>query len=133
MKYILDGNEKDVANVIREQRIRVGRGLISFSPISECGLITEDDARKAMDEKFAELTTSVEEKDELIASLTTERDSLAARVAELEMPTADNKELPADDLKELPTEDSKDSEAPDDNTVNAEEKKRGRPSTRKTE
>lgn len=26
MKYILDGNEKDVTNVIKEQRVRMGRG-----------------------------------------------------------------------------------------------------------
>ena len=29
MKYILDGNEKDVTNVIKEQRVRMGRGVIS--------------------------------------------------------------------------------------------------------
>lgn len=149
MKYILDGNEKDVANVIREQRIRTGRGLISFTPISECGLITKEDARKAMDEKLTELTASVEEneslksqisgfelnmkeKDALITSLTAERDGLQARISELEA-VADNKELPAGDSKELPAEDSKELETFDDKTINVEEKKRGRPATRKTE
>lgn len=149
MKYILDGNEKDVTNVIKEQRIRMGRGVISFTPISECGLITEEDARKAMDEKLTELTASVEEneslksqisgfelnmkeKDALIASLTTERDGLQARISELEA-VANNKELPAGDSKELPAEDSKTLETSDDKTINVEEKKRGRPATRKTE
>lgn len=149
MKYILDGNEKDVTNVIREQRIRVGRGLISFTPISECGLITEEDVRKAMDEKLAELAASVEkneglksqisgfelsmkEKDALIASLTAECDGLQARISELEA-VADKKELPAGDSKELPAEDSKELETSDDKTINVEEKKRGRPATRKTE
>lgn len=149
MKYILDGNEKDVANVIREQRIRTGRGLISFTPISESGFITEEDARKTMEEKFAELTASVEEneslksqvscfdldikeKDALVASLTTERDGLQARVLELEA-IADKKELPAGDSKGLPAVDSKETETSDDKTVNVEEEKRGRPATRKTE
>ena len=149
MKYILDGNEKDVANVIREQRIRTGRGLISFTPISECGLITKEDARKAMDEKLTELTASVEEneslksqisgfelnmkeKDALIASLTAERDGLQSRISELEA-VADKKELPTGDSKELPAEDSKTLETSDDKTINVEEKKRGRPATRKTE
>ena len=149
MKYILDGNEKDVANVIREQRIRTGRGLISFTPISECGLITKEDARKAMDEKLTELTASVEqneslksqisgfelnmkEKDALIASLTAERDGLQSRISELEA-VADKKELPAGDSKELPAEDSKELATSDDKTINVEEKKRGRPATRKTE
>jgi hypothetical protein len=149
MKYILDGNEKDVTNVIKEQRIRIGRGLISFTPISECGLITKEDARKAMDEKLTELTASVEEneslksqisgfelnmkeKDALIASLTAERDGLQSRISELEA-VADKKELPAGDSKELPAEDSKELATSDDKTINVEEKKRGRPATRKTE
>lgn len=147
--YILDGNEKDVTNVIKEQRVRMGRGVISFTPISKCGLITKEDARKAMDEKLTELTASVEEneslksqisgfelnmkeKDALIASLTAERDGLQARISELEA-VADNKELPAGDSKELPAEDSKTLETSDDKTINVEEKKRGRPATRKTE
>lgn len=149
MKYILDGNEKDVTNVIKEQRIRIGRGLISFTPISECGLITKEDARKVMDEKLTELTSSVEEnkslksqisdfelnmkeKDALIASLTAECDGLQARISELEA-VADKKELPTGDSKELPTEDSKELATLDDKNVNVEEKKRGRPATRKTE
>ena len=149
MKYILDGNEKDVTNVIKEQRIRIGRGLISFTPISECGLITEEDARKAMDEKLAELAASVEEnqslklqiadfelnikeKDALIASLTTERDKLQAGATECEG-MKDKKELSVSDSKNLTTEESKGSVTSDDKTVNVEEKKRGRPVTRKTE
>lgn len=149
MKYILDGNEKDVTNVIKEQRVRMGRGVISLTPISKCGLITKEDARKAMDEKLTELTASVEEneslksqisgfelnmkeKDALIASLTAERDGLQSRISELEA-VADKKELPAGDSKELPAEDSKELATSDDKTINVEEKKRGRPATRKTE
>lgn len=43
------------------------------------------------------------------------------------------KELPTGDSKELPAEDSKTLETSDDKTINVEEKKRGRPATRKTE
>ena len=49
MDYILRGNDKDVANVLKEQRIRIGRGVVSFTPISECGLVTEEDARKTLE------------------------------------------------------------------------------------
>lgn len=35
MKYILEGNEKAVQSVIRENRIRVGRGLIKFTPYAD--------------------------------------------------------------------------------------------------
>ncbi|WP_270438296.1 hypothetical protein [Bacteroides bouchesdurhonensis] len=115
MDYILRGNNKDVANVLKEQRIRMGRGVVSFTPISECGLVTEEDARKTLadklaekDEKISGLIASITEKDNSIAELTTERDSMKARIAELEVSAiTDDKNLPADDSKELPAEDTK--------------------------
>ncbi len=39
MDYILRGNDKDVTNVLKEQRIRINRGMIQLIPISECGLV----------------------------------------------------------------------------------------------
>ena len=115
MDYILRGNNKDVANVLKEQRIRIGRGVVSFTPISECGLVTEEDARKTLadklaekDEKISGLIASITEKDNSIAELTTERDSMKARIAELEVSAiTDDKNLLADDSKELPAEDTK--------------------------
>lgn len=138
MDYILRGNEKDVANVIKEQRIRVGRGVISITPISECGLVREEDARKtledrlaAKDAKISELTTSLAEKDRIISTLTMECDGMKARIAELETPAIDdNTNLPAYDLKELPAGDSKelDIAAIDEKTISpADVKKPGRP------
>ena len=35
MKYILEGNEKAVQSVIRENRIRVNRGMIKFTPYAD--------------------------------------------------------------------------------------------------
>ena len=35
MKYILEGNDSDVAKIVRENRIRVERGLVSFTPFNE--------------------------------------------------------------------------------------------------
>lgn len=115
MDYILRGNNKDVANVLKEQRIRMGRGVVSFTPISECGLVTEEDARKTLadklaekDEKISGLIASITEKDNSIAELTTERDSMKACIAELEVSAiTDDKNLLADDSKELPAEDTK--------------------------
>ena len=49
MDYILRGNDKDVTNVLKEQRIRISRGVIKLIPISECGLVTEEDARKTLE------------------------------------------------------------------------------------
>lgn len=133
MDYILRGNDKDVANVLKEQRIRMGRGVISFTPISECGLITEEDARKTLDDKLAEkdekigeLTASITEKDNSITELITERDSMKARIAELEASaTTDDKNLPAaGDSKDLPAEDTKGVDAIDNKDLPpADEKK----------
>ena len=132
MDYILRGNDKDVSNVLKEQRIRIGRGVVSFTPISECGLITEEDARKTLeclrtkkDAKIGELTESIMEKDKAIVELTDERDTMKARIAELEaLVPSDNKNLPAADSKELPAGDAKEVTVVDDKTVSVEDEKK---------
>lgn len=109
MRYILEGNEKELGRVLREQRVRVGRGLIKITPISGT-LVSQEDA-------------SLAEKDELIASLTGECDTLKVRVAELEaglskdaaMPETDNKEVEAEDNKDLDIADGK--VLPDDDSM----------------
>lgn len=135
MDYILTGNDKDVANVLQEQRIRIGRGLISFIPVSECRLITEEDARKTLEEKLAEkdavigeLSASIAEKDAVIDTLTKESNSMKARITELEALVAtDSKNLPASDVKDLPAGDSKEVAAVDNKEVApTDEKKTGK-------
>ena len=132
MDYILRGNDKDVANVLKEQRIRIGRGVVSFTPISECGVVTEEDARKTLecmltekDARIGELTESITEKDKAIVELTDERDTMKARIAELEaLVPSDNKNLPAADSKELPAGDAKEVTVVDDKTVSVEDEKK---------
>ena len=132
MDYILRGNDKDVANVLKEQRIRINRGMIQLIPISECGLVTEEDARKTLecmltekDAKIGELTESIMEKDKAIVELTDERDTMKARIAELEaLVPSDNKNLPAADSKELPAGDAKEVTVVDDKTVSVEDEKK---------
>ena len=51
MRYILDGNPDEVAKVIRENRIRVERGVIEFTPL-------QPEAAPSADEKDADLTDS---------------------------------------------------------------------------
>lgn len=135
MDYILTGNDKDVANVLQEQRIRIGRGVISFIPVSECRLITEEDARKTLEEKLAEkdavigeLTASIAEKDIEIDTLTKDSNSMKARITELEdLVATDNKNLPAGDVKDLPAGDSKEVATGDNKEVApADEKKTGK-------
>lgn len=140
MDYILRGNDKDVTNVLKEQRIRINRGMIQLIPISECGLVTEEDARKTLEcmlteknAKIGELTESITEKDKAIVELTDERDTMKARIAELEvLIPSDNKNLPAADSKDLPAGDAKEVAIVDDKTISVEdEKKTGKGKTSK--
>lgn len=140
MDYILRGNDKDVANVLKEQRIRIGRGVVSFTPISECGLVTEEDARKTLEcmlteknEEIGRLTASIAEKDKTIVELTEERETMKARIAELEVQVpSDEKNLPVADSKDLQEEDAKEVTVTDDKAVSVEdEKKTGKGKTSK--
>ena len=140
MDYILRGNDKDVTNVLKEQRIRINRGMIQLIPISECGLVTEEDARKTLECMFAEkneeigrLTASIAEKDKTIVELTEERETMKARIAELEVQVpSDEKNLPVADSKDLQEEDAKEVTVTDDKAVSVEdEKKTGKGKTSK--
>lgn len=82
-------------------------------------MLTEKDA------KIGELTESIMEKDKAIVELTDERDTMKARIAELEaLVPSDNKNLPAADSKELPAGDAKEVTVVDDKTVSVEDEKK---------
>lgn len=108
MDYILSGNGKDVANVIKEQRIRLGRGVISITPVNEAGIVTQEEARGMLEElavkdaEIKELTAIVKEKEERISALNAENLKNAAFCSE------DTKAANVSDLKEMPVVDSKD-------------------------
>ena len=137
MDYILRGNDKDVTNVLKEQRIRINRGMIQLIPISECGLVTEEDARKTLEcmlaEKNEEIGRLTAEKDKTIVELTEERETMKARIAELEVQVpSDEKNLPVADSKDLQEEDAKEVTVTDDKAVSVEdEKKTGKGKTSK--
>lgn len=107
MKYILEGEEKELGRVLREQRIRVGRGLIKITPISGA-LVREDYALKAIEAKTKELTAALAKRDEQIASFASERDSLKSRISELEAGLTKSDSMPETDEKKADAEDSKD-------------------------
>ena len=61
MKYILEGNPKEVAKVIQENRIRVERGQISFALVPDEEVIPEAADTKdvnAVDTKYAPTKTA---------------------------------------------------------------------------
>lgn len=43
MRFILEGDPKEVAKVIQENRIRVERGVIRFTPAQPDAALPEDD------------------------------------------------------------------------------------------
>lgn len=96
MDYILSGKDKEVAKVIQENRVRVNRGLVSFTPMTEtvhtdnseviANLIEENQTLKAENQRL---------QDELNKSTATEQ------------PTTDDKNVDLEDLQEVDLDDNK--------------------------
>lgn len=126
--YLLNGEEKALKSVIKEQRIRIGRGLISITPVSEAGLVSEEDARKTF-ESQQKVIDELSAKNE---SLLKENEELKAKIAELEthvndnkdVEDADSKEVEQTDTKEVPSEDEKAAVVQDEKKVSASKSKK---------
>lgn len=127
LMYLINGDKKALESVIKEQRIRIGRGLITITPVSEAGLVTEEDVEKALESKQKVI-------DELSAkneSLQKENDEMKARLAELDshvddakdVPEEDNKNVEQADTKEIAAEDDKEADVQDEKKVSASKKK----------
>lgn len=126
--YLINGDKKALESVIKEQRIRIGRGLISITPVSEAGLVTEEDVEKALESKQKVIDgLSVENE-----SYKKEIDELKARLAELDshvddtkdVPEEDNKKVEQTDTKEVPAEDDKKADVQDEKKVSASKAKK---------
>lgn len=128
LMYLINGDKKALESVIKEQRIRIGRGLISITPVSEAGLVTEEDVEKALESKQKVIDgLSVENE-----SYKKEIDELKARLAELDshvddtkdVPEEDNKKVEQTDTKEVPAEDDKKADVQDEKKVSASKAKK---------
>lgn len=98
MDYILSGKDKEVAKVIQENRVRVNRGLVSFTPMTE---------------------TVHTDNSEIIANLIEENQTLKAENQRLQdelnkltqeatgQPTVDDKNVDLEDLQEVDLDDNK--------------------------
>lgn len=118
--YLLDGDKKALESVIKEQRIRIGRGLISITPVSEAGLVSEEDVKKTL-ESQQKVIDELSEKNE---SLLKENEELKAKIAEDETHVDDNKDVEDADSKEVEQTDTKEVHAEDEKaTVVQDEKK----------
>lgn len=126
--YILKGESKAVESLIKEQRIRIGRGLITITPVSEAGLVTEEDVEKALESKQKVIDGLSEENE----SYKKEIDELKARLAELDshvddtkdVQEEDKKEVEQTDTKEVPAEDGKKADVQDEKKVSASKAKK---------
>lgn len=118
--YLLNGEEKALKSVIKEQRIRIGRGLITITPVSEAGLVPEEDVKKTF-ESQQKIIDNLSAKNE---SLVKENEELKAKLAELETHVDDNKDVEDADSKEVEQTDTKEVSAEDEKaTVVQDEKK----------
>ena len=126
MKVILEGEERVVNTVIRENRVRVSRGLVSFSPADSPKTpkgVSDEDVEK-MGDAIESMMDSLAEKDAQIAKLQEENAALKAALEEKapadapedtdtkgegdkEVPEEDAKDAPEGDSKEVPEEDAK--------------------------
>lgn len=124
--YLLNGEEKALKSVIKEQRIRIGRGLITITPVSEAGLVPEEDVKKTF-ESQQKVIDELSVKNE---SLLKENEELKAKIAELEVDDnkdvedADSKEVEQTDTKEVSAEDEKAAVVQDEKKVSASKAKK---------
>ena len=115
MNYILSGSDKEVAKIIKENRVRVNRGLVSFTPMTE---------------------TVKSDNSEVIANLTAENETLKAEIIKLQeelkanqsgdtkdVAPADDKFVDLDDLHEVDLDDTKDVATEDTKEISSEDKK----------
>ena len=125
---LLKGDKKVLECIIKEQRIRIGRGLITITPVSEAGLVPEEEVKETF-ERQQEVIDELSAKNE---SLQKENDEMKARLAELDshvddakdVPEEDTKDVEQADTKEVPAEDDKEADVQDEKKVSASKKKK---------
>lgn len=61
-EYILKGDPKHLENVIREQSIRIKRGVVFITTPSESGYITQVESEQKIKEKKNELNAIISER-----------------------------------------------------------------------
>lgn len=118
--YLLNGEEKALKSVIKEQRIRIGRGLITITPVSEAGLVPEEDVKKTF-ESQQNIIDNLFAKNE---SLVKENEELKAKLAELETHVDDNKDVEDADSKEVEQTDTKEVSAEDEKAAVVQDEKK---------
>lgn len=127
LMYLLNGEKKALESVIKEQRIRIGRGLISITPVSEAGLVSEEDVEKALESKqkvIDELSVENESQKKEIDELEAKLAELDSHVDDAKDVQEDNKNVEQTDTKEVSAEDDKAAVVQDEKKVSASKSKK---------
>lgn len=127
LMYLLNGEKKALESVIKEQRIRIGRGLISITPVSEAGLVSEEDVEKALESKqkvIDELSVENESQKKEIDELKAKLAELDSHVDDAKDVQEDNKNVEQTDTKEVSAEDDKAAVVQDKKKVSASKSKK---------
>ena len=132
--YLLDGDRKALESVIKEQRIRIGRGLITVTPVPEAGLVPEEDVKKTFEsqqkvidelsEKNKRYEKVIDELSEKNKRYEKEIDGLKARLAELDSHADDTKDVPEEDNKKVGQTDTKEVSSEDDKAADVQDEKK---------
>lgn len=126
MSYILKGNPQEVEKVIRENRIRIQRGVISFTPL-ECEVHTDNsDVITNLQERCKELEAGYNRMSGELSDACLRANDLQAIITRLKEAgvdidpilddkpeTVDSKDVPESDTKSEPKADIKSEPAPD--------------------
>lgn len=121
MKLILEGDERIVNAIVRENRVRVGRGLVKFSPADSIQTpegVTEEDVKnmgEAITVRDARIAELEQENDTLKAALEEKSDANGApkvpdTIGEGDIKSgedSDTTQAPEDDSKDVTEEDTK--------------------------
>ena len=125
MEYKLSGNPADIAKVIQENRIRIQRGVISFTPL-DCEVHTDVSAVIAnLQDRCKELDDGYNHMSEELSEARLRANDLQATINKLKdagvdidlivdgkPETADTKEIPEADTKEPEAVPESDTKAP---------------------
>ena len=157
MKVILEGEERIVNIIIRENRVRVSRGHVKFSPADSIPTpegVTEEDVKnmaEAIKSRDASIAELVEENETLKAALaekadgndapeapdtkgdgeSEETDGEGGNTDTKEGEETDTTDAPKEDTKEAPEGDSKDAPEEDTKDVEAAPDTKGKKSSKK--
>lgn len=103
--YIMCGEASEVEKVIRENRIRINRGVVEFSPVKDVIAFTLDkyerlaEAVRAMDMPVNEIPANPS--NDLYVVIGEEVESVAENVSNTEEPEMDDKDVVVDDITEV--------------------------------